>query len=31
MGHRVDELSWKIADSCVFSVATVEKCFEACG
>jgi hypothetical protein len=29
MGHALGELSWKNADSCVFSVAVIAKCFEA--
>jgi hypothetical protein len=31
MGHTIRELSWKNADFCVFSVAVMAKCFEACG
>jgi hypothetical protein len=31
MGGTVGELSWKYADFCVFSVAVMEKCVEACG
>jgi hypothetical protein len=31
MGHTVGELSWKNGDFCVFSVAAMAKCFEACG
>jgi hypothetical protein len=31
MRHALGELSWKNADFCVFSVAVMEKGFEACG
>jgi hypothetical protein len=31
MGHTVGELSCKIADFSVFSVAVMAKCLEACG
>jgi hypothetical protein len=31
MGHTVGERWWKNVASFVFSVAVMEKCFEACG
>jgi hypothetical protein len=31
MRHTVGERSWKNVVYCVFSVAVMEKCFEACG
>jgi hypothetical protein len=30
-GHTIGELSWNNAYFCVFSVAVMAKCFEACG
>jgi hypothetical protein len=30
-GHTISELSWNYVFFCVFSVAVMEKCFEACG
>jgi hypothetical protein len=31
LGHTIGELSWNNAYFCVFSVAVMAKCFEACG
>jgi hypothetical protein len=31
MGHTVAERWWKNVVFCVFSVAVMEKCFDACG